>query len=336
MKTKKLVLGFCVLAAVAGSAPQVFCEDISPRDMLNCISDPRRRDEAQYRLAATKERLQANTAELASMCNNVIGLVSKIRESERRAYILGTIANGKEREIKNEVECRQNDLTRAKSALKGARYFRRLRTAIVTWRKSKLEKAEQKKTLILAQVASLRGVAADITETAKQDRAAASALNAKLAALLTEIATAELGRHARSLGDDVESFKRGELSVHELEMMEGRLAEGAAVFDETISRDSNLERVRNAIECRQLPCDYDWFCREVGGGRRLYRKLTAMYQPREINLFLNQSFRQIDRLQHVFNGSYRLETEVRASLHEAERDATFALINGVEPLIYPT
>jgi hypothetical protein len=321
MKTKKLVLGFCVLAAATGSAPQVFGEGISQRDLLYCISDTGRRLLAQGRLVGVEKRLQIETAELASMCNEEIGFVRKIRESERRSYILGTIANDKEREINKEVSDRQGDLTRAENALKGARYFRRLRSAICEWRKSKLEKAEQKEALILAQVADLRRDAADFIRATNQDRARALTFHTERVARLTKIAEGWMSEHEKGLIADAESFRRGGLSVADLEMMEGRLIIDVVVLDAAERIRSDLERVRDAIWCNQLPNDYEWFHLNVGGGRWLYRKLTAKYSPGYVGYVLDRSFGQIDRLKSAFSGSDHLEAQVRARLDRAASGA---------------
>jgi hypothetical protein len=162
------------------------------------------------------------------------------------------------------------------------------------------------------------------TEAANQTRTGASEFNAARVARLTEFTTARINERETDLIADAESFRRGGLSVAELEMMEGRLAIDVVVLDaaELISRDE--ERVNDAAY-DQLPEDYyEWFCLNVGGGRRLYNKLVAEYRPKKVDYACSADFNvQIERLKSAFSGSAHLEAQVRARLIDA-REANFA------------
>jgi hypothetical protein len=90
MKTKKLVLGFCVLAAVTGSAPQVFGKKpVSLKGLLiAAIPDGRIRSTYEAAYDAVVLQLKERIEDFVKIGNDEVRLVSEVFLKQRRLHHL--------------------------------------------------------------------------------------------------------------------------------------------------------------------------------------------------------------------------------------------------------
>jgi hypothetical protein len=99
MKTRKLLLGFCLLAAVTGSTPQVFgmfAQYVRPLVLkgkgATLSDDPARQARYENLLKATEERVDAECKILKEMRFEEVDCVDKAIDLEHRAYFVRGLA----------------------------------------------------------------------------------------------------------------------------------------------------------------------------------------------------------------------------------------------------
>jgi hypothetical protein len=303
MNTKKLVLGFCVLAAVTGefwgnavtgteAAPQVFGNEavtgrgapavsvlMSPSEMLT-EAFPDEESRAQYvdGLNVLEREAKANADKLVEVGNDEVNRVKSALSSEHRAHLLGELAIRDVKLVDEKKIARiQRDLEKAEKRVERAWFF-------VEWRKAKVEKlklkladAEQKRDRMLEQVAALCHTANGCIDKAQQHRSAASALHTQRVAAITN-ACALLPLSINGIRADEDRLHAG-LAITDLQELALKIIGYIVVAREAdrvlAATLRGAECLRNAFHEGQY--DYDWFS---GGNRGLYETLMLSYEPK--------------------------------------------------------
>jgi hypothetical protein len=333
MYTKKLVLGFCVLAAVTGSAPHVFGEESLQSRLAEAIHDDRIRVEHQAALAATEQKLHAEVVALASMGEDEVRLVREAVLKARRAHILcesHALDDSKLRAIDASVACIQSDLdTAVWGAANGATFFRERNEAEVDRLKSILAEARQPERRILEQRSIRRSMIIKIRGEMRQARKEAYALHDQRVAHVTALCDTTIRERERSLHADLDGF--GSLwnySIDEIVQMEMRaIGDLAALNAAELIRSDVIrvsERIKEAV--REEHDDYAWFHDVTGLDREVYDKWQAsfyatqlVYNPDEITLT-----EPLDRLRGALAPSEDIEVAVRINLNALAHRAKLA------------
>jgi hypothetical protein len=322
METKKLVLGFCALAAVTGGAPQVFGVPVALKRLLAlAIPDDGIRTKYEADYDAVLQQLKEEVGAFVGHCNEEVKLIRNAYLKEHQAHFLRAINDSNTpgvRAIDERVAGMRRDLAKAEKAVKAAKeskFFIWWNQTKVNRLTSKIGKAEQQRTCILQKSAARESLAARLINEARQSRLAAYAFHDKRVALVNTLCDTS-AREDSMLADSEAWGSVGGLSIPCAAKMEMSVHEYLAVIRAAKSMRYAVTWVNDSVNraVKRMP-GYAWFC-ENGGNSRLYDKLSAPYCCKGSIFYLGDAalVAPIDRLCDVTAGAIAIEAIVRKRL----------------------
>jgi hypothetical protein len=317
MNTKKLVLGFCVLAAVTGSAPHVFGGESLQDRLAEAIPDNRIRAECETALASTEQQFQAKVDDLASMGDEEVRLVRDAILKDRRAHLLDEIMISdfsKINAINEEIRCIHSDLCKADYPL-----FFSQKQAKVDMLKSKLKETKQQRILMREQIVGHSRLVTEIGCEARQAMKEACLLHAQRVARLNELCDTTISEREGSLSADLDGFRDlGKCSISDQVQMYRRALGDLVVIRaaELIRRD--VRRVDRGLwhAVWETQDDYAWFHGVTGLDRSLYNTWQTSFCSLAIDYDSDtkELVAPLDRLRNALFLSNGVENVVRQSL----------------------
>jgi hypothetical protein len=324
MKTRKLALGFCALAAVAGATPEVSVLSATDESklMLDKVikyttMDPEMQRKYAETVDTTSKVLEEGTIGLKMLGYEEVASVREALRYERRAFFIFGLGRCNVKLADQKVTRAQCDLKKAEDAVKRARFFTWMRKKKSEKRRAELTTALQHRDHMLAQFRLSCSDGAHCTELAQQCWNKASALRAEQIACITGLTEVDIIKHEAGLKADMDRVECSGISTEELEKLAVHGIQYIAVFNEAIRRCSFLLSIASLIEdALKSKRDDDWPRDLIGKDVVLYREwqVSCPKQPYDhgVKVFEDQRV----RLHTALSGCWTLNARAMALLND--------------------
>jgi hypothetical protein len=237
MKTKKLVLGVCILAAVTVAVPQVFGTILVP--VLS--KDLGRREAYEEELAFTARRLKEETTILADMGDEEVRCIKDVLFYEYHAHFFAEINDHNYQLAINKVGSILESLEDAKRVAELAErrifapFAKRSSAAKVEELRLELAKAKKHRERMFIQLCYGNAVANGYRDVAQKLRDHATELHAERLALFTKLSADEIDRREASLLSDEEKIEQLP-DIYEIEGIRMRSVQDRIILQEFDTR----------------------------------------------------------------------------------------------------
>jgi hypothetical protein len=326
MNTKKLVFGFCLLAAVTGAAPQVLGMKtlrIPARNLLTKrIPDSERRGAYVETLKDAVLKLINETSCFVKMSNYEVENVKLAALSELKSSLCYKKGYRELRLARENVSGIQNALMNAEVERIDS-FFTKLKTAKVDRLRLKLTEALQQEKLMHGKYTAFCRNARIFAKKAEESWIVVYGYRKQQSDYLAALNDSylSLANNIKADLDRVYGLNSNEITVPELELMMVNAIRCIAILQETARRRTFVSRVDERLR------DVDWCFRDAADRLGVsYRKLKDSYCQLDCYPGAGELLQLMDQLRLALRPALELEKRVRDLLTTKNRIAALTLV----------